>query len=276
MPARLVRVVSNDSKGRLRAAFFMGAPLERGPTSPMKSPLIALCLTVLAACTSAPPSSVPTSLAPQAAGPWAGWSDYALPGKRSTVYRAHREGARFVVHAQAESSASMFRRQLRIDAAQLGRVQFSWRVADLIDQADLAEADASDSPVRLVFAFDGDHGRLSMRARMLFELAQALTGEPPPYATLMYAWDNRAVPGTVIVGPRTDRVRKIVVETGPSRLGQWLQYERDLAADFRLAYGEEPGPLIGMALMTDADNTSSRAAGQYGEVRLISRDGKAL
>jgi hypothetical protein len=92
----------------------------------------------------------------------------------------------------------------------------------------------------------------------------------------MYAWDNRAAPGTVIVGPRTDRVRKIVVETGPARLGQWLQYERDLAADYRLAYGEEPGPLIGVALMTDADNTGSRAAGQYGEVRLISRDGKAL
>ena len=238
----------------------------------MKSPLIALCLIALGACTSAPPASPGL----QAAGPWAGWSDYALPGKRSTIYRTQREGAGFVIHAQAESSASMFRRQLRVDAAQLGRVQFSWRVAGLIDQADLAEADASDSPVRLVFAFDGDHGRLSMRARMLFELAQALTGEPPPYATLMYAWDNRAAPGTVIVGPRTDRVRKIVVETGPSRLGQWLQYERDLAADFRLAYGEDPGALIGVALMTDADNTGSRAAGQYGEVRLIARDGSLL
>lgn len=241
----------------------------------MKDRLIASCLLLLGACTSAPPPASRTA-APAAVGPWAGWNDYALPGKRATVYSTQRDGARFIVNAQAESSASMYRRQLRIDASQLGRVQFSWRVAGLIEQADLAEADASDSPVRLVFAFDGDHGRLSLRARMLFELAQALTGEPPPYATLMYAWDNRAAAGTVIIGPRTDRVRKIVVETGGARLGRWLQYERDLAADFRLAYGEEPGPLIGMALMTDADNTSTRAAGQYGEVRLFSRDGKAL
>lgn len=240
----------------------------------MKSHLLVLCSLALAACSTTPTPPPVTPAA--AAGPWVGWSDYALPGKRSTQYRTQRDGGRLIVHAQAESSASMFRRQLRIDAAQLGRVQFSWRVPGLIAQADLAEADVSDSPVRVVFAFDGDHGRLSMRARMLFELAQALTGEPPPYATLMYAWDNRAAPGTVIVGPRTDRVRKIVVETGPARLGQWLQYERDLAADFKLAYGEEPGPLIGVALMTDADNTGSRAAGQYGEVRLISRDGKAL
>lgn len=254
----------------------MEQPHIADAASTMKIRSLALCLLVLTACSSAPPSAAPGPKAAAAAGPWAGWNDYVLPGKRATVYSTQRDGARFIVNAQAESSASMFRRQLRIDAAQLGRVQFSWRVAGLIAQADLAEADASDSPVRLVFAFDGDHGRLSLRARMLFELAQALTGEPPPYATLMYAWDNRAEPGTVIVGPRTDRVRKIVVETGPSRLGQWLQYERDLAADFRLAYGEEPGPLIGMALMTDADNTSTRAAGQYGEVRLFSRDGKAL
>ncbi|MGE4051118.1 MAG: DUF3047 domain-containing protein [Piscinibacter sp.] len=240
----------------------------------MKSHLIVLGLLALAAC-SIPPTSAPVTSVAQA-GPWAGWNDYALPGKRSTIYRTQREGSRFIVQAHAESSASMFRRQLRVEAAQLARVQFSWRVAGLIAQADLAEADVSDSPVRLVLAFDGDHGRLSVRARMLFELAQALTGEPPPYATLMYAWDNHAAPGTVIVGPRTDRVRKIVVETGPSRLGQWLQYDRDLAADYRLAFGEEPGPLIGVALMTDADNTGSRAAGQYGEVRLISRDGKAL
>lgn len=239
----------------------------------MKPLLAIVCAAVLCACAPLTSRPVPPG-AP--AGPWADWSEYRLPGKRSTVYRPQRDGARTVIHAQADASASMLRRPLRIDPAQLARVHFSWRIAQLIDSADLAEADASDSPVRLVFAFDGDHGRLSARNRMLFELAQALTGEAPPYATLMYAWDNRAVAESVIVGPRTDRVRKIVVESGPARIGQWLHYERDLLADYRRAFGEEPGTLIGVALMTDADNTGSRAAGQYGEVRLLARDGKPL
>jgi Protein of unknown function (DUF3047) len=89
-------------------------------------------------------------------------------------------------------------------------------------------------------------------------------------------WDNRAGTESVILGPRTDRVRKIVIESGASRVGQWLHYERDLRADFQRAFGEEPGPLIGVALMTDADNTASSASGQYGEVRLIARDGTPL
>lgn len=213
---------------------------------------------------------------PMDRGPWQDWQAFALPGKRSTVYETRRDGGRIVMHAQADASASMLRRKLKIDAAQLGHVQFSWRVASLIELADLSDADAADSPVRLVFAFDGDHGRLSARNRMLFELAQVLTGEPPPYATLMYVWDNRAAAESVIRGPRTDRVRKIVLESGPAQCGRWLHYERDLRADFKKAFGEEPGQLIGVALMTDADNTTGKSSGQYGEVRVLGRDGAPL
>lgn len=201
---------------------------------------------------------------------------FELPGKRGTVYQTRDEAGRSVVQAQADRSASMFRRKVRIDAAQLSRVQFSWRVSSLIANADLSDADASDSPVRLVFAFDGDHAKLSPRDRMLFDLAQLLTGEPPPYATLMYVWDNRAGTESVITGPRTDRIRKIVLESGATNVGRWRHYERDLRADYRRAFGEDPGPLIGVALMTDADNTASHAAGQYGEVRLLAGDGTPL
>lgn len=234
-------------------------------------PLVILFSLGLVACaTVAPPSP------PAATGPWQSWETFELPGKRSTIYQTRSDGGRSVVQAQADRSASMFRRQLRLDASQLSRVQFSWRVPGLIANADLSDAEASDSPVRLVFAFDGDHGRLSSRNRMLFDLAQVLTGEPPPYATLMYVWDNRAGTESVILGPRTDRVRKIVIESGAARVGQWLHYERDLRADYQRAFGEDPGALIGVALMTDADNTASRASGQYGEVRLIARDGTPL
>jgi Protein of unknown function (DUF3047) len=234
-------------------------------------PVVILFSLGLVACATVDPTS-----SRMATGPWQSWQTFELPGKRSTDYQTYSDGGRSVVQAKADRSASMFRRQVRLDPSQLSRVQFSWRVPDLIANADLSDAEASDSPVRLVFAFDGDHARLSSRNRMLFDLAQVLTGEPPPYATLMYVWDNRAGTESVILGPRTDRVRKIVIESGASRVGQWLHYERDLRADFQRAFGEAPGPLIGVALMTDADNTASSASGQYGEVRLIARDGTPL
>jgi hypothetical protein len=203
------------------------------------------------------------------------WAEFALPGKRRTTYVTAIEDGRRIVHAHAFSSASMLRRTVRIHPHDIAGIEFSWRASSLIDDADLGRADSSDSPVRIVLAFDGDTGRLSNRNRMLFDLAHALTGEPPPFATLMYVWDNRAGPETLIHSARTDRVRKIVVQSGGEACGRWLHYRRDVLADYRRAFGEEPGMLIGVALMTDTDNTQSTVAASYGEVRVLRTDGQA-
>jgi len=146
--------------------------------------------------------------------------------------------------------------------------EFSWRIAATIAGADLRQAETADSPVRVAFAFAGDVSTLPARTRMQFHLAEALTGEMPPYATLMYVWDNHAEIDSVLTGPRSDRVRNLVLESGPAHVGQWRSYRRPLAADFRRAFGEAPGPLVALAIMTDADNTGGRAEAWYGDIVL--------
>lgn len=202
------------------------------------------------------------------------WHNVALPGKVRTAYSEVAQNGRRHIYAESAASASMLRRPVRIEASNLGKVSFSWRVPELIAQADMTDRDASDSPARLILAFDGDHAKLSLRNRMLFEFAQALTGETPPYATLMYVWDNKAPTESLIHSGRTDRIRKIVVESGHANVDNWREYERDIAADFRKAFGEEPGPLIAVGLMTDSDNTRSAARAWYGEVRIRTADGR--
>lgn len=197
------------------------------------------------------------------------WLPFALPGKRNTdyVWISEREGTP-VLHARADTSASMWRHRLRLESTDLSHLRFSWRVPRLIEQADLSEGDTEDSPVRVVLAFEGPDERLSLRNRLMFDLAETLTGERPPYATLMYVWDNRAPVDSIITAARSDRIRKVVVESGPQRVSRWLQYERDVHADFMRAYGEAPGALIGIALMTDSDNTRTRTEAFYGPIEL--------
>ena len=50
----------------------------------------------------------------------------------------------------------------------------------------------------------------------------------------------------MITSPRTDRIRKLVVESGAKQLDQWLDYERDIRADYERAFGEAPGALVGI------------------------------
>jgi hypothetical protein len=199
------------------------------------------------------------------------WQHQHFPGKRASEYQAVTHEGRHALLASAESAASMLRQALNVPPSELSQLQFSWQVPALIAHADMALRDADDSPVRLVMVFDGDRSKFSMKNAMLSELAQTMTGEPMPYATLMYVWCNTRAPGTVIINPRTDRIRKLVVESGKRRLNQWLDYQRDIAADFEQAFGEPPGALLGVGLMTDTDNTRSNAHAWYGPVTLIKR-----
>jgi len=196
------------------------------------------------------------------------WQVQRLPGKRATFYDAISEDGRAVVRARADRSASLMRRVLRIEPEAIGLLRFSWRVPALIEGADVRERETEDAPARIVLAFDGDAARLGERDRLLFDLAETLGGERPPFATLMYVWDASAPVDTVVVNSRTGRIRKIVVESGRDHLGEWRLHERDIAADYARAYGEAPGALIGVALMTDADNTAGQAQASYGPVCL--------
>ncbi len=201
------------------------------------------------------------------------WQPLQLPGKLRTAFRLDQQAGRACVQAEAVGSASMLRHKLRVGAEQLGQLHFEWQVANLLEGADMTQREAEDSPVRVVLAFDGDRSRFSPRNAMLSELTQALTGEPMPYALLMYVWSNDLPVGTIITNPRTDRIRKIVVESGPARLQQWLRYERDVRADFERSFGEAPGPLQSIAIMTDSDNTRGRTQAWYGPIALSAANG---
>ena len=222
----------------------------------MSSTVLVLAI-ALTGCASPPPAQDPE-----------GWHTVSLPGKSVTRYHwSHKDGRRALA-AESDGSASMWRRAVVRPADALGEVSFSWWVHDLVAGGNVADVAREDAPARVLFAFHGDIGTLPPRTRAMFDLAEALTGERPPFATLMYVWDATAPVGTVIVNPRSDRIRKIVLDSGSTHLRQWRDHRRDLAADYRRAFGEAPGALKAVAVMTDSDNTRSSAKSWYGTIDL--------
>lgn len=196
------------------------------------------------------------------------WELWSLPGKRSEPFEATHVLGRDALRVKANNSVSIFRQRFGDGLPAVGRLAFSWKVDALPVGADLRDSQVEDAPVRLVLAFGGDRSLLSPRTHRLSELSRLLTGEELPYATLAYVWSVKDPVETIVHNPRTDRIRKLVVETGDSSLGRWLLYERDVQADFVRAFGEQPGPLLALALMTDTDNTSSQLQAWYGRLRL--------
>jgi hypothetical protein len=226
----------------------------------VKTALLTLCAAALLAACATPQTAPPANAE--------GWQPLALPGKKPTLYHWTEKDGRAALEASSERSASIWRKRLQPSLDPAREVSFSWWAQGLIPNASVADIDHEDAVARVIFGFGGDIDKLPLRTRMKFELAQALTGEVPPYATLMYVWDSKLPIGTVVINPRSDRIRKIVVDSGPSQLHRWRDHRRDLAADFRLAFGEEPGPLLSMAVMTDSDNNRASARTWYGTVEL--------
>ncbi len=196
------------------------------------------------------------------------WEPVLFPGKSPTQYQMEIVGSRTTLVARANSSVSMLRKPLRIEPSQLGSIRFSWLLSQLIANADMGDRSSDDSPVRLVLAFEGDRSTFSLKNAMLNELALTLTGEEMPYATLMYVWCNIRPVESVMHNHRTDRIRKLVVESGGAGLQQWRDYERNIRADYEKVFGEAPGALVGIAVMTDSDNTKSTVLAHYGDISL--------
>jgi hypothetical protein len=183
---------------------------------------IALVTLALAACRST------TELQPRASDQVsaADWEITPLPTKRPTRYTPQVIDGRPVIQADAESAVSLYRRRVQVAPGELGRLSFSWMVPELMTSADLSRSEAEDAPVRVVLAFDGDRSKLSYKNRLLSDLLEAVMGEEPPYATLMYVWDNRAPLESVIIASRTDRIAKY---------NQLLRIEEELGSAARFA-----------------------------------------
>ncbi len=195
------------------------------------------------------------------------WREVRFPGKSQTQYQVVRDQGQAWLRADAQRSASLLSQALDIDVGQQGRIRFAWRIEALLREADVARRDKEDSPARLILAFDGNRSEFSAQDWALSELSQLMTGEPMPYATLMYVWCPTRAVDTVVHNPRTDRIRKIVV-ANPQNASDARAIERDIAADYERAFGRPPGRLVGIAIMTDSDNTQGRARTLYGPIQI--------
>lgn len=219
--------------------------------------------------TPAPGEVVPFSLSPANGGVPRGWEPYRLrrdiPESR---YFTAEDGGLTVLRADSQRGSSGLRCPLDTDPVPRPWLQWRWRAETLAVGARADDLDLDDSPARIVLAFDGDIARLPLRDRVFFEQVELFTGQRLPYAMLMYVWDATLPEGRVVPYSRSGRIRNIVVRSGPAGLGQWVSHRRHIVQDFQRAFGEAPGRLVSVGVLTDADDLKQPMRADYGDIAL--------
>ena len=151
------------------------------------------------------------------------------------------------------------------------QLRWRWRLDQPLQGADLRQRQGDDSPLKVCALFDLPIEQLGFVERNLLRVARSVSGEKLPAATLCYVWDATLAPGTLLHNAFTHRVRMIVLDSGEQHLGQWVPHARDLAADFRRAFGQESAalpPLQAVLVGADSDNTGGHSLGYVGDVTL--------
>jgi hypothetical protein len=89
-----------------------------------------------------------------------------------------------------------------------------------------------------------------------------------PGSALNYIWANKAAPDTIIPNPYAPEAMMVVLQSGNARKDQWIQEQRNIVEDYKRAFGKEPPEIIGIAIMTDTDNTGEETTSYYGDIIL--------
>ena len=93
----------------------------------------------------------------------------------------------------------------------------------------------------------------------------AVFGTAPFTKAVKYIWSRVVPAGTSL---STSRALAIVLRVGQPADENWVTESVNVRQDYERLYKEAPGRARGVAVLTDADQTRSRAVGDYGDFRV--------
>ena len=234
----------------------------------MKAAACAFWVATLAGAAVAQPSpEISRFSTVQAGAPPAGWQHVPLSrSKKETEYTTVVDEGVVVLKATARASASLMLFRTEFDPRAFPILSWRWKVIQGVPAAETANRSREDAPVRVMVSFSGDTSKLSVLDRAASSFAQSASGQALPYAELMYVWGGKVAVDSITTSSLTSRIRMLAVAADDQGIGRWHSYTRNLVEDFRRAFGEEPGRVTGVKVMSDTDNTSGNAEALYGDI----------
>ncbi len=212
-----------------------------------------------------------SSLTPGQALP-AGFRLITLPKIAHNKFSLVADEGKTVLRVDSNNSAGSIGLPLAVEkGSSASTLEWRWKVSRVLERADLDLKLGDDYAGRVYVFFDVPLESLSFVDRSKIRLARMVAGADVPTAALCYVWDNKHRIGHSAWSPYTNRVRKIVLQSGAANIGKWVDESHDVAADFRAAFGIDAPAVTGVAVGNDTDNTDDHVVTWFGDVSFAER-----
>jgi hypothetical protein len=173
-----------------------------------------------------------------------GWKPRKDSGR--TVYSIQEQGGRRFLHAAARGLGIQAAKEIDWDLAAYPMVAWSWRPIEFPKGADERQSSTNDSALAVYAVFK--HTAWSVKS-------------------LKYIWSASAPVGTVV--PTSQGLTQgVILRSGTGGKGEWAEEKVNVLEDFKKYFKEDPPKAIGIAVLTDSDDTKSSAQGDYAGFRL--------
>ena len=179
-----------------------------------------------------------------------GWSsrDEENMGK---VYSARAEDGHKFLHADAQGISVPIGYEKTWNLEEFPILRWRWRALVFPEGSDEKKKSGNDNVLSVYVVFGG---------------------WPIP-RSVKYTWSDTLPAGSVFDSPLSGRTKGIVLRSGRSLLGKWIAEKRNVLGDYRRLFGEgeKSPPARGILLLTDSDNTMTRAAGDYDDITVTAK-----
>ena len=167
-----------------------------------------------------------------------------------TIEANHQEG--YLSAKSTESCSGLFYK-IRFNPRRFPMISWKWKVLAFPDKSKTANTSGSwiekdDYPARVYVIFPS----------ILFTNTKSIE----------YVWDETIEEGTSMSSPYFKNIKIIVVESGRKNLNKWINEERNINDDYMQLFGRKSPNVGAIAIMTDADNTTSSAEALYTDIKV--------
>lgn len=165
------------------------------------------------------------------------------------------------LEVRSEGAVSLLWRDVEPMLGLSNRASWSWKVDQGVAATDLGQKGGDDRNLALYFVFADP----VTAARLTRNSARSLLRNPA-VRILVYIWGGDHEPGAIVQSPYHPKLVNYILR--PAGTGAFTETV-DLEADFKAAFDEEKGVLVGLGVSADSDDTEGRIMARVENLELL-------
>lgn len=168
--------------------------------------------------------------------------------KNITIYNFVSDENTQVLKAYSNKSASGLFKEQTINLKDYPYLNWRWKITSRLNVKDEKTKNGDDYSARIYIIKDGG---------FFFWKTKALNYVWATHEDKEHIWPNAYAP---------DNTKMVAIRSHNDPLNTWQQEKRNLAEDFKKAFGEELLEIDGIAIMADTDNNLDETTSYFGDI----------